>query len=69
MNHTQYKTAADGIIRTSPFNYSLVSRTYTVSMLGRPNESKPNKVVWIAHLIVNYFLQSNHGSGSHSNED
>ena len=57
MDHRRHKTAADGIIGTLPFIYSLVSRTYTVSMFGRPNENQPHKVVGIANLIFIYFLQ------------
>ena len=41
MDHRRCKTAADNIIGTIPFVYSLVSRTYTISKF----ETQPNKVV------------------------
>ena len=69
MNNRRYKTASDGIIGTFPFIYSLVSRTRTVSIFGRPNENQPIKEVGIANLIVVYFPQGNHGNGSHPYED
>ena len=40
-----YKITIDGNFGTFPFAYCLVSVTYTVSKLGRPNETQPNKVV------------------------
>ena len=45
MYHRRYKTAADGTIGTFPFIYSLISRTYTASRFGRPNENQPNEGV------------------------
>ena len=69
MDHRWYKEAADGIIGTFPLIYSLVIRSYNVSVFGRPNENQSNKAVRIVNLIVVYFLQGSHGSGSHPNED